>query len=244
MRAPSAAELLQIWEQGAALDPIQRALLLLAACLPRSTIDALTHLPLGVRDGHLMSLRRMLFGEKMSGLVDCPHCGARLELEIDVGNLTWPADEAIDRSLAIEVDGFEVSCRLPNSADLLAVMENEAGGVSGQALLERCLIQVKRQGEPIAAADLTIKARQALDQALAEADPGALVQLDHTCPECQHEWRSVFDILAYLWGEIHAWAQRMLLEVHLLASAYGWGEEEILNLPPWRRQYYLELIAG
>jgi hypothetical protein len=31
-------------------------------------------------------------------------------------------------------------------------------------------------------------------------------------------------------------------EVHLLASAYGWRESDILAMTPWRRQLYLELV--
>ena len=35
----------------------------------------------------------------------------------------------------------------------------------------------------------------------------------------------------------------MLLDIHTLAAAYGWSEQSILDLPPRRRQAYLELAA-
>jgi hypothetical protein len=50
------------------------------------------------------------------------------------------------------------------------------------------------------------------------------------------------DIASYLWSEIHAWAGRMLRDVHALAAAYGWREADILAMSPWRRQAYLEMI--
>jgi len=52
-----------------------------------------------------------------------------------------------------------------------------------------------------------------------------------------------FDILTYLWSEIEDWAQRLLLEVHTLALAYGWSERDILAMSPRRRRLYLEMVG-
>ena len=62
------------------------------------------------------------------------------------------------------------------------------------------------------------------------------------CPACGHRWQSVFDIAAFLWREIDAWAQRTLRDVHALARGYGWHESDILALTATRRQIYLEMI--
>jgi hypothetical protein len=51
-----------------------------------------------------------------------------------------------------------------------------------------------------------------------------------------------FDIASYFWDEINAWANRILREVHILASRYGWSERDILALSPWRRQFYLDMV--
>jgi hypothetical protein len=244
VRAPSAAELLQVWEQGAELDAIQRALLLLAACQPKATLEELVSLPIGARDARLLTLRRTLFGDWLTGLVDCPQCGQRLELELDTSEMAWPSSLPKEGSFQLENDGFVMRYRLPNSEDLAAIMDSPEDPPSGQDLIERCLVEVLREGQSVPASDLSPKAIEALDAALAGADPGALVKLEHNCPECGHNWSSIFDILTFLWSEIHVWAQQILLEVHLLASAYGWSENDILNLSPWRRRYYLELIAG
>ena len=40
---------------------------------------------------------------------------------------------------------------------------------------------------------------------------------------------------------LDAWARATLLDVHLLATAYGWSEPEVLALSALRRRYYLEL---
>jgi hypothetical protein len=52
----------------------------------------------------------------------------------------------------------------------------------------------------------------------------------------------MFDIVSFLWTEIAAEAKRLLREVHILASAYGWREADIFSLSPLRRQFYLEAV--
>ena len=80
-------------------------------------------------------------------------------------------------------------------------------------------------------------------EAVEAADPGADLTLDVACPECGGATRAELDIASYLWTELDAWARDVLLDVHLLATAYGWSEPEILALSPTRRRYYLELCA-
>ncbi|MEL7046258.1 MAG: phage baseplate protein, partial [Pseudomonadota bacterium] len=75
------------------------------------------------------------------------------------------------------------------------------------------------------------------------ADPQGNVELDITCPSCAEQWQSPFDIVAYLWSELEAWGQRLLGDIHALASAYGWTEAEVLAVTPWRRRQYLERLA-
>jgi hypothetical protein len=79
---------------------------------------------------------------------------------------------------------------------------------------------------------------------MAEADPQADVQLNLSCPQCAAAWSAPFDIEAFLWTEIAAWAGRTLQEVHGLARAYGWREQDILSLSATRRRIYLEMAQG
>ena len=39
-------------------------------------------------------------------------------------------------------------------------------------------------------------------------------------------------------------AKRLLMDVHLLARAYGWSEAEVLALSPARRRFYLEMVEA
>jgi hypothetical protein len=39
-------------------------------------------------------------------------------------------------------------------------------------------------------------------------------------------------------------ARRLLIEVHSLASAYGWSETDILSMSEPRRALYLEMVQA
>ena len=54
MEALDAADLLDVWERGAALDPPARALLLLGRARPDLPVTDLGAVPLGRRDGELL----------------------------------------------------------------------------------------------------------------------------------------------------------------------------------------------
>lgn len=117
-----------------------------------------------------------------------------------------------------------------------------------RALLARCLVSVHRAGQPVPAdrlpaAELPEPVQRKLAEAAEHADPAADVTLNAACPECGEATRAELDITSYLWAELDHWARDLLLDVHLLATAYGWSEPQILALSPLRRRYYLELCA-
>ncbi|MGH8445497.1 MAG: hypothetical protein ACREVL_09520, partial [Solimonas sp.] len=57
------------------------------------------------------------------------------------------------------------------------------------------------------------------------------------------EWPALIDIAEALWQELRSRAEKILLEVDALASAYGWSEEQVLALSPVRRAAYLQLAG-
>ena len=73
---------------------------------------------------------------------------------------------------------------------------------------------------------------------------GAALECVATCAGCGAQTALPFDAGGTLWSEAAASAQRLLQDVHALASAYHWSEADILALSPARRGYYLECLAG
>ena len=252
MRPLAAAELLDLWEQGLSVPLVTRTLLLLTQACSDTTRDALARLPIGHRDALLLKLREWTFGPRLDSVVDCPQCGERLEITLDISDLLTTAGEAPPETLFLQAEGYRVSYRLPNSYDLMALVDTENPEARLQALLGRCLIEARslvetgddEQAEPALALDqLPEPVVAAMRQQMSEADPLGDIRFALACPSCDHRWSALFDIVSFFWREIDDWARRTLREVHSLGRAYGWSEADILTLTAWRRHAYLEMIA-
>ncbi len=252
MRPLAAAELLDVWEQGLSAPLVTQALLLLTAACSDYTRDALTRLPIGHRDALLLKLRDWTFGTRLTSVVDCPQCGERLEIALDSGELQLAAGEASPETLYLQAEGYGVTYRLPNTLDLMALVDAVTPETRMQALLGRCLIEARDLGmagenqhaeQTLALEHLPEPVVEAMRQQMSEADPLGDVRFALACPSCDHRWSALFDIVSFFWREIDDWARRTLREVTLLARAYGWSEADILALSAWRRRAYLEMIA-
>ncbi|MFG3290584.1 hypothetical protein ACGF3G_17480 [Streptomyces sp. NPDC048179] len=142
--------------------------------------------------------------------------------------------------MRVQEGGWDAEFRLPSVADLHAAAR---AADPRAALLARCLVSAAHHGTAVPAAELPAPVQRRIAEAVEAADPGADLTLNVACPECGAATRAELDIASYLWTELDSWARDVLLDVHLLATAYGWSEPEILALSPLRRRYYLELCA-
>lgn len=242
MHALSVPELLQVWERGLVQSPVQRALTFLAVACSDVSVQDLAELSIGQRDDRLLTLREWTFGAQLISVVDCPSCGDRLELNFNIADIRVASDTLPIAPLSLEMDDYIVRFRLPNSSDL-AIITTQDPATAQRRLLERCLLEATYHQEAHSPEDLPEAVLASVVEQMAQADPQAEVKLSLVCPACQHTWKSVFDIVSYFWDELHVWAMRLLREVHVLASAYGWSETDILAMHPYRRQLYLELLG-
>lgn len=237
------ANLLNTWEGNADTTPIVRSLSLLELNCPNEPIEALFDWPLGRRDNNLLELREKLFGQHITGVAKCPKCESEVELYTETVSIR--TTYASDTSFKIEIkeDDGKVYCvelRAINSRDILETL------VDRNALLKRCIIAVKSNEGKLETEQFIRMSPDLVNEcarALAECDPQADVDLELICSECGFQWDAPFDIASYLWQEIDTWARRILREIHLIASAYGWSQQEILNLSPRRRRSYLEMVV-
>jgi hypothetical protein len=243
----SAAKLLEVWERGQHQVHVEKALTLLAAAYPNASRETLATLTIGQRDASLIALRERLFGAQLTSLTDCPACGERLELSFNVLDIRTSPEAEPDATLSLSRSGYELQLRLPNSLDLLVLTDCPSLGEMRAKLFEQCVRRITHQGRIESAEQLKEMPSEIVELAIeriGEADPQADVEINLLCPSCQHGWQTSFDIVSYLWTELHAWAAQLLRAVHLLASTYGWRESDILSMSPRRRRCYLEMLVG
>jgi hypothetical protein len=243
MRALSPLDLLDAWERGMNEPSATRTLALLAAAWAES-LDAVAALSVGERDRRLLALRERTFGSRLASASACPACGERLEWSIDASAFRVPAEAAEGGDgLSLESSGYSIRFRLPTTLDLAAAGSARDVAAARRLLLERCVLDAAREGAPVATADMPVAVVEAIAARMSDADLGSDMTVELTCPSCQHVWSVVFDIESFLWTELSGWAQRVLKDVHTLASAYGWREADILQMGEWRRQFYLTLVG-
>jgi hypothetical protein len=252
VRPLSASDLLALWEHGAGRLPVEQGFLLLRAACPDIPAADLARLPIGQRDAALMSLRQQTFGSPLNGLAVCPACGERVEIGFPLEDLfaahqisaEMPPLVGTPQTYRLSTDDHKLVFRLPTSADLMDAASAADPASARLALIEACLLEAHREGQPVLAADLPAEVTRALSARMEQADPLANLSLPLDCPACAHGWEVTFDIVSFLWAEISAWAERLLREVHGLASAYGWREADILSMSAQRRQMYLDLVGA
>jgi len=243
MRPVSAPELLEVWERELGAPPFEQALAILSAASPTTTRETLARWCIGRRDDGLLRIREWAFGPNLAILAECPRCNEQLETTVPVESLRAPVQIAQNPEFTLTWSDYAVACRTPNSEDL-AACQGQNHTECRQTLLRRCVIDSRCGNIPVGAQSLPAQTIDTIIARMAEADPQAQTLIDLTCPQCGYRWDEVFDIASFFWSEIDAWARRLLREVHVLASAYGWTEMDILPLSPTRRQIYLAMAQA
>jgi len=161
----------------------------------------------------------------------CRHCDQSFDFHVDFAELpTQSAGEAFPR-VELEVDGTAWQFRLPNGADQEALAEQP----DIKALLSRCLLQPAIKD---AIDDLGDSELEAIDQAMDDASPAVVTEVQADCPHCGKDNRVALNP----YSALNRTEDRLLAEIHQLAMHYHWSERDILMLPRARRNAYLRMI--
>lgn len=242
-------------EDLAGATPAARATQLLARCLaphgaPSPVDVALARsLSLGDREALLLHLHRITLGERLSCLLACPSCGARLDLDLHIADLLVPpyGYEKSEHEAELRAEGgtVRVRFRLPNGGDQEAaanVLNDEGEAAAVRFLLERCVRSIESEGGG-RLSDVPLALAPHLSEVMARRDPQAEIELDAVCPDCGQSFAAPLDAARYVQEEMAQGADALYREVHALASQYHWSEAEILAMTGRQRRRYLTLIA-
>jgi hypothetical protein len=244
MRSLTANEMLTLWETGGGQSLVTRSLNMIRASCSIADVADPAALSIGERDTRLFRLREGLFGPDLYNIADCPHCHERVEWNNKVADFQIDASEQKHRLPAymLATDGYTIQFRLPNSYDIARASVEPGYKEDPRRLFFDCIVDIKKDNEPCSVEELSDHVLDLLDARMAEEDPCADIRLVLNCPRCAHEWELAFDIVSCLWLEIDTWGKRILREVAVLASAFGWSESDILSMSAQRRKFYLQMI--
>ena len=241
MHTLTTEDLLSLWERCASLHGIDRSLQVLACALPERDPDELARLPLGSRDALLLAVRRSTLGDRVDAQDVCPACGEQVEVELKCSALA-NAGGPPPLEWSLEREGFRLTLRPLDSFDAAAAAQCETVAAARATLLARSVLTAERAGEKVEVECLPEEVVSTAAASIATHDSGSELMLEFLCPRCDHAWRSVLDVASFVWTELSARAQRLVLDVHALARAYGWHESDILAMGETRRAAYLALV--
>lgn len=241
MRALSNADFLTLWENGHRLHPLDRGLLAIRTSLPEGPNSQVADEPvadwtLGRRNRALAELRMLYFGPRLEGWTACSECGEKLEFEVDCRSLAETHEESSSRQIAVHGGIF----RLPTSRDLARIAGETDPQRAALLLLENCAIH----REASVLSNWSESEIEEIAEKMSLADPLAEISLDFECPVCRHTSQEVLDLSSFLWAEFETRAKRLLLEIHALATSYGWAESAILAMSDVRRATYLQMVQA
>ncbi len=196
----------------------------------------------------LLSIARSSGVRQLPLTCRCPACDAEMALDLDTAMFAQPTSPS--RFDCEPQPGVRMRLRLPTGADQSRWARTE--NLSFTRLVGDLVLAVEREAPSAAASDMGMMGDSmpldadwlpAIEAALEAADPLSALQIDTRCPDCGHAFALAVDLEQQLLQALMAEQARVLIEIHRLASVYHWREQEILDLSPARRSFYLRCIG-
>ena len=232
------------------VSPVRWTSELLARCVTHIgtlrpvDLSCVQSLTVGDREALLLQIRRLTFGESLPLLLDCPACGEKLNIDMQIDQLLLPQTQspAYWYRTRLPRSNLAATFRLPTGADQEAIADLAAHDPSAAAdmLMKACLHTLTDEDGPLET--LPEDAVGQLAAIIAEYDPQAELMLSSTCPACGHRFEVLLDVGTYFADEIDHRLPYLYREVHLMAWHYHWSEADILNMTRPHRQVYLDLL--
>lgn len=205
-------------------------------------LDAVA-LPVGDVDALVAELRAKALGDRMLAEGRCAACEAPVDVDFSLDGFRQHRSPRRPRGVAPAgepgwwaLPRHGVTLRPPTAGDVLAAQATADPAATLAAATVRPL--------PEAADPPARAAVAAAERALSALAPSLRDDVEGTCPECGATVALDVDVRELCVAELRFLAGAVLEDVHLLAGAYGWPEEAILDLPVKRRRAYAELIRA
>lgn len=201
----------------------------------KATPDLVRSLTISARDHCLVILAAQIYQGSGWFSADCQSCGASYDFNLDLHKFPRsPAGENFPVT-RITTSFGEIEIEAPNGSHEEQIALVATQGLRPELALIRaiCTLPAAITPEMLSPQDIEI-----IDTTAEELSGEVASSISSQCPECGAETRARIDILGFSFRPAIA-LQR---EVHLIARAYHWDEQTILELSEDRRQGYLALI--
>jgi hypothetical protein len=201
-------------------------------------------MPVGLRMELLIRLATLSDSPPFSWRLRCAstECGRESEFELTADEIVSQGNELRGLpTLQTQIGGEPALLRRPTGADqaqwIAQPLVHESELMMRAVLVRPSLDDLLAQGESLE----SIAA--AIDEAMDKFDPLPGFHVSGVCPYCGKSSDVPLDVTGAALERLYRGQQALIEDVHRLALSYHWSEEQILELPEWRRQSYLGLIG-
>jgi hypothetical protein len=201
-------------------------------------------LPAGFRIEALLRLAELTDPGPFSWRLRCssPDCGQESEFELTADEIVSQGSELREAAVyETEIRGHALVLRRPTGLDQ-AQWTKEPQEREAELMLRAILVRPTVE-EMLSKGETMESIARAVDDALEGFDPLPGLHLDVVCPHCEKSCEVAPDLTGAALERLYHAQQALIEDVHRLASRYHWSEHQILELPAWRRQSYLDLIG-
>lgn len=194
----------------------------------------------------LLAIANASTGANTAAIAVCSNADCREQVELQLGLSSFADEEPANKFDWLSPEGEKISCRLPTGQDQLAWQNHAQAGHDAQHnnelwLAKRLIEHIKNQSTSAHLSDAWI---DSLGIALNAADPLTSLDIDVSCPFCHQRLRVDVDLEQLLIEGLRLQQRRLIEQIHRLANAYHWSENDIASLPSWRRERYLARVAA
>ncbi len=205
--------------------------------------ELLLEMPVGMRVEALLTLACLTDLSPLCWQTRCASeaCGHEIEFDLGLPQIAALAEE--QRSLEIcetQLGEDRVVLRRPTGNDQMTWM-SQTDDEQSETMLRSLLVKPSLD-QLLAKGHSLTSIASIIDAAMDSFDPLVGFHLNIVCPDCGSSADVSPDLTALALERLSRAQQGLISDVHLLASRYHWTEKDVLDLPRWRRQRYLELI--
>ena len=168
----------------------------------------------------------------------CQQCQESFDFELDLKVLPVVEGNEDFPFVKVELNERQAIFRLPNGGDQCALAISDEADIQAKILVS-CLQQDSiREDVSSFVASLTESEIAKIESAMDKVSPGIVTEITTSCSNC--EQRNVVQIEPY--QLLHRGYGSLLADIHRIAKAYHWTEQDILALSGGRRAFYLAMI--
>lgn len=161
----------------------------------------------------------------------CENCEEIFDVSISLNEL--PFSEAAENFpfAHLHLNEQAITVRVPNGKDLEFLSQLDDSIDVKEKLIHRLVVEPK-------SFKLQVKDFKAIENAVENTVPEFATEITSHCPECD----SINPITYRPEDTLAIGVEPLLEDIHKIAQAYHWSEEQIMSLPHQRREFYLNKI--